>query len=120
MTMQIVLDVPNQLGEQLQKFPGRLVEVLEIGLRELQIEQPTNFKDEEEILDLLASQPTPEQIISLKPSAHLQSRMSELLAKNKEGALSSQDEKELDRYFLLEHLVRLAKTHAYRKINPPI
>jgi len=43
-------------------------------------------------------------------------RVSELWARNKEGELSRQEETELERHLTLEHLVRLAKAHAYKRL----
>jgi len=116
MTMRITVEVPDALGQQLQRFRERLPEVLERGLRELAVQEPISFKDENVILELLASRPSPEQVLALRPSPELQARASELLAKNKAEGLSHPEETELDRYFLLEHLVRLAKAHAYQQL----
>lgn len=43
--------------------------------------------------------------------------MSELLECHKSGTLSRQDEAELDRHLFLEHIVRLAKAHAYKHLK---
>lgn len=72
------------------------------------------FQNEEAIMALLASQPTPEEVLGIRPSPELQARVSELLAKNKTTALTSSETAELERYLTLEHLVRLAKAHAYK------
>jgi len=69
------------------------------------------------IIELLASQPTPEQVLAIRPSPEFQARVSELLGRNKEGELSRQEETELERYLTLEHLVRLAKAHAYKQMT---
>lgn len=53
-----------------------------------------------------------EEILALQPSSILQERVTELLAKAKLHPLSDQEEAELDGYFRLEHLVRLAKGQA--------
>lgn len=115
--MQITIDVPNRLGKELQRFQDRLPEVLERGLRELEQEQSEQFQDEKEIVELLASQPTPEEILAIRPSPELQARVSFLLAENKIRSLSQEETAELERYLTLEHLVRLAKAHAYRQKN---
>ena len=115
--MQITIEVSEPLGEKLQPFSDRLPELLERGLQELQNEQSGNVQDEQGIVALLASQPTPEQILAIRPSPELQSRVSDLLALSKTNALSRQDEVELERYLTLEHLVRLAKAHAYRHLR---
>ncbi|GAA6622002.1 hypothetical protein [Scytonema sp. NUACC26] len=112
--MQITVEVSEELGRQLQQFQDRLPEVVECGLQELLSEQLTsNFVDEKEIVALLASQPTPEQILAIKPSPEFQARVSDLLAQNKAGNLSAKGEAELERYLTIEHLVRLAKARAF-------
>ena len=115
--MQITIDIPNDLGKRLQPFQDRLPEVLERGLRDLRSEKGDQFQDEQTIMALLASQPTPEEIMGIRPSPELQARVSELLAKNKTAALTGREEAELERYLTLEHLVRLAKAHAYKQLN---
>jgi 3-methyladenine DNA glycosylase/8-oxoguanine DNA glycosylase len=115
--MQITIDVPEPLGQQLQAFQDRLPEVLTRGLQELLNEQSRTYQDEQEIMSLLASQPTPEQILAIRPSPELQTHLSELLAQSKAGTLSRQSEAELERYLTLEHLVRLAKAHAYQQLQ---
>ena len=115
MTMQITIEVPDQLGQQLAQFQDRLLEVLERGVRELLAEKTNTFQDEDDIVTLLASQPTPEEILAIQPSPALQARVSELLARNKTEILPRQEEAELERYLTLEHLVRLAKAHAYQQ-----
>jgi hypothetical protein len=118
MTMQIIIEVPDTLGRQLQNLRERLPEILERGLREVSTGQAAEFQDENAILEVLASQPTPEQVLALHPSQALQTRVSNLLEQQKNSGLSHQEEAELDRYLLLEHLVRLAKAHAYQQLAP--
>jgi hypothetical protein len=67
------------------------------------------------ILEVLASQPTPEQVLAIHPSPALQERVSDLLYRSKNGQLSPGEESELERYLMLEHLVRLAKAHSYKQ-----
>jgi len=47
---------------------------------------------------------------------HVSTRVSELLYRSKQGELSREEESDLDRYMLLEHIVRLAKARAYRQL----
>jgi prevent-host-death family protein len=72
-----------------------------------------------QIINLLASQPAPQAILDIRPSAAFQARVSALLARNKERTLSRQEEAELERCLMLEHLVRLAKARAYQQLNLP-
>ena len=112
--MQITIEVPDALGRQLQPFQDRIAEVLERGLRDLTVEQAPAYQDEQAIIEFLASQPTPDEVLALHASPALQQRVSELLARSKEGGLSREEEREFDRIFVLEHLVRLAKAHALK------
>ncbi len=116
MTIEFTIQVPDRLGRQLQRVRERLPEILERGLHEVLAEKPQDFQDENAIMTLLASQPTPEQVLSIHPSPELQAQVSDLLRRNKEGQLSRQEEAALERYLTLEHLVRLAKAHAYKKL----
>jgi hypothetical protein len=116
MTVDITIQVPDVLGQQLRRFRERLPEILERGLREMLAETPGEFQDENAIIELLTSQPAPEQVLAIRPSPELQARVSELLDRNKEGELSRQEETELERYLTLEHLVRLAKAHAHKQL----
>ncbi|KAM3113489.1 hypothetical protein [Phormidesmis sp. 146-33] len=115
--MQIRVEVPDSLAQKLQPFNDQLSEVLERGVQELLNEQSDRFQSELEIIELLASQPPPEEILRIRPSPTLQSRVSHLLAQSKTGTLSRQEETELDRYLTLEHWVRLAKAHAYKQLQ---
>jgi len=116
MTVEITIQVPEILGQQLQRVRERLPEIMERGLREVLSESSKDFQDESAIMELLTSQPSPEQVLSIRPSPALQARVSELLRRNNKGRLSRQEETELERYLTLEHLVRLAKAHAYKQL----
>ena len=115
--MQIILNVPDHLGEKLQQLGDRLPEALDRAVGELTPTETIPYQDDSQIVELLASQPSPETILAIRPTPALQARMSELLDRNKSGTLSRPEEVELDRYLLLEHWVRLAKAHAYKRLQ---
>jgi 16S rRNA C1402 (ribose-2'-O) methylase RsmI len=112
--MQITIEVPDRIGEQLQQLGDRLPEALDRVLQELTSTETTTYQDDRQIVELLASQPSPEVVLAIRPTPALQARMSELLEQNKSGTLTRSQEVELDRYLLLEHWVRLAKAYAYK------
>jgi uncharacterized membrane-anchored protein YjiN (DUF445 family) len=115
---QITIDIPDDLAQRLQQVQTQLPQVLEMGLQEFQSQQRhSNFLDEQDIIGLLASQPTPEKILAIRPTPEFQAQVSELLAQSKSGTLSAKEEAELERYLTLEHLVRLAKTHALGQLQ---
>jgi hypothetical protein len=115
---QITIDIPDDLAQRLEQFQAQLPHVLELGLQEYQSQQrQSGFLDEQDIVVLLASQPTPEQVLAVRLSPEFQSRVSDLLAQSKDGTLSAKGETELERYLTLEHIVRLAKTHALGQLQ---
>lgn len=100
-----------------RQYRDRLPEILERAIAELQLPETIAYQNELEILELLASQPSPETILALRPAPTLQTRMSERLAASQSGNLSRSEEAERDRYFLLEHWLRLAKAHAFQQLK---
>lgn len=116
MAMDITVRVSDELGRRLEQFRDRLPDVPERGLLEMQADGGTVYADENAIIAALASRPTPRQVLAIRPSAELQSRTRELLNRTLEGALSRAEEVELERYLLLEHLVRVAKARALQEL----
>lgn len=116
MSISFHIKVSDALGQQLQTMQDRLPEILERGMRDMLAGQTTTFHDADEIIAVLASQPTPDQILNIQPSSKLQIRIHDLIARNQEGLLSPQEYAELERHALLEHLVRMAKAHAYKQL----
>lgn len=113
----ITIQVSPTLERRLEPFRERLPELLERGLRAMMAEESGAFQDQNSIMEVLTSNPTPEQVLALCPSPELQARANELLSQSKQGKLSRQEEAELERYLMLEHLVRLAKGHAARHLG---
>jgi len=72
----------------------------------------STVKAYEEIIDFIAAGTTPQNVIAFRPSEAAQERVADLLSREKEGELSSDEKSELDRYLQLEHLMRLAKARA--------
>lgn len=70
-----------------------------------------------EILDFLASTPTPEQIIDFKPSAQLVERSRYLLEQNRNGMLTSDEREELDEFGRMNHFMGMLKIRARQKVN---
>lgn len=62
---------------------------------------------------------SPRRVLAYKASAQSQSRVNELLEKNKTVGLTAEENAEMERYMTVEHIVRLAKAKAkaLQKIN---
>jgi hypothetical protein len=65
-----------------------------------------------EFIDFIAAGTTPEQIIAFRPSPKAQQRVEELIAREKDDHLSPDEQSELDYFFQLEHIFRVAKARA--------
>lgn len=113
------LTVSDELAERLRNHQERLPEIFELGLRELHAGSPKGFEGAAEVLEFLAGLPSPEAILSLKPSERFERQMRDLLERNRLGGLSRQEEELSERYEFLEHLVRMAKTKACIKLGIP-
>lgn len=70
----------------------------------------------DEFAEFITSEPTLEQIVQFQVSEMAQSRISELLAANRNRRLTDSEEIELNEYQRLEHIVRRAKIRALQKL----
>jgi len=68
----------------------------------------------EEIIDLLAEAPN---VLTFTPSDNARDRVWELIDKEKSGALTEDEKYELDHYAQMEHLMRLVKARAKRRLH---
>jgi len=69
------------------------------------------------LLELLASNADPQQILGFHLPADNQRRLDELLAKNRANTLTDADKAELQSFEQLEHVVRLLKAKMYGRTN---
>jgi hypothetical protein len=65
-----------------------------------------------EFIDFIAAGTTPEQILAFRPSSMAQQRVEELIEREKDDHLSPDEQSELDYFFQLEHIFRVAKARA--------
>jgi hypothetical protein len=70
----------------------------------------------DEVLDFLASAPTPEQIVAFHPSEALQARARYLLDANRDGTLTADERTELDDFSRLNHFVSMLKIRARKRL----
>ena len=126
---QITIDIPDDLAQQLAPYQSqfsdlftRLIATTLLSQQspEQAVPMPNLLNSSslyQEILDLLISQPTSEQIIGFKVSEASQSRLQTLLQKNRETALTPAETAELDLYEQLDTLMGLLKVRAYTALN---
>ena len=115
--MQITLDLSEELVSRLYSIEDKLPQVIELGLRELNASRQDGFNGIAEVLEFLATLPTPEEIIALRPSEALQTQISNLLEKHRDRSLTDAEAQMWEQYQYLEHLIRKAKAKAYLKLT---
>jgi hypothetical protein len=115
--MQVTFDLPDEVVAQLNLFEDKLPQILELGLRELNAVTQVGFSGLTEVVEFLASLPTPEAIIALRPSETLQTQIATLLEKSRMGGLTPADEQLWQGYEYLEHIVRMTKARALLKLK---
>jgi hypothetical protein len=115
--MDITLKIPEELATELRTVETDLPQILALGIREWRARREPGFTGMADILATLASLPTPEEVLALRPSAALQERIEDLLDRNRSGGLSPEEQREWEQYQYVEHLVRLAKARAALKLK---
>ena len=122
---ELTIQVSDELAQRLEPLQNRLPELLWQLLDFANL--PTNIsktvKTEptdiplvyQEVLDFLIKRPTPEEIIAFKVSPQAQSRLEELLSRNRSTTLNSMELAELDVYEQLEHMMILLKARAFKR-----
>jgi len=115
--MSNTLTITNDLAEQLEPYQSQVSEILELGIREWQARGETGFSGIREVLEKLATLPDPSEILELRPTPAFQERIDTLLEKSRSAGLTAAERREWDQVEYVEHLVRMAKLSATRKLS---
>ena len=102
---KITIEVSEELSDQLAQVGDRLPELLRLSLQQPAL--PAHIY--RYILNFLASKPTPQEIAAFSPTPEMQERLRTLLGRSKAGELTPPEQKELDEYEQIEHLVIMLK-----------
>ncbi len=116
-TFPITIQVPDRLAGRLRRRSAELPRILELGLREVEASGQLQFEGAANVLEFLAGLPEPAAVLALRPSPALQLRIETLLEKNRAEGLTPVEANEWEQIEYLEHLVRIAKAHARRRLN---
>jgi hypothetical protein len=111
---EIVMQVPDQLAQRLRPMSVWLPTLLELGL--------TGFKTPTaqtaaELVAFLSTGPMPVEVLHHQVSERAQERLRRLLALNAGGALSPDEQAELDEIEQLEHFVIMLKAQAQEMLR---
>jgi hypothetical protein len=118
----ITLEVPDSLASQLKPLRDRLPDILQQTVGAWTLHSSPNkliksFPVYEEMMDFLASGPTPEQIIAHKASRKLQRRLEALLDKNREAELTEEETAELNAFEQVNDVMSSLKLRAQRALR---
>ncbi len=110
----ITIELPEDLAHRLEPVQNRLVEIIELGLREI---EPAKNALHGDVVDFLATAPSLDDILSYHPPDNVALRVNDLLERNETGRLSETEEEELDQYEELDYLITMVKARARLNIH---
>ena len=114
--MQLTIDIPEKLAQQLEPQREHIAEILQLGLCRRWSSSNSLWR---EVLAFLARGPRPTEIIEFHASEAAAARAQELLEKSKEGVLTAEEEAELDEMCHLDRLISSLKAEAWRHVPAP-
>jgi hypothetical protein len=109
--MQLTIEIPDKLAQQLEPERDRLGEIIARGLRR---GWSGSSGLRREVISFLARQPSANEIVEFRPSAPAAARAQELLARNQEGAFTAEEEAELDEMCEVDRFVSLIKAEVLK------
>jgi hypothetical protein len=120
---ELTIQISDELAQRLEPLQNQLPELL------WQLLDATNLPTNQaivqsqttdipavyqEVLDFLIKRPTSSEIVAFKVSPQAQTRLQELLKKNRSATLTPSELAELDVYEQLEHMMILLKARALK------
>jgi hypothetical protein len=104
--VQMTLNISDSLAERLQPLGAWLPTVLELTLVSCKTVAAATAT---EVLEFLAQNPTPEEVLTYHAPERAQSRLQRLLALNAAGLLGEEVQQELDELQQIEHIIIILK-----------
>ncbi|ELS30975.1 MULTISPECIES: hypothetical protein [Pseudanabaena] len=132
---QLTIDIPDELAQRLAPYQNQISEIFARLINTSLLNESTSstelvsnplstdFPTYLEIIDFLVNRPTSEQIANFKVSERSQTRLQELLQKNRDSNLLPSEVAELNLYEQLDVLMTMLKIRSYASIrtqNPSI
>lgn len=116
----VTIELPEPIY---QKFAARsqqtrrsveeeLITAFAVDIPTIPFTKATETKAYEEVLDFLASGPSPDQILNFQLSTEARQRASELLQKDREDGLATEETQELDFYVELGDFLGILRAKA--------
>lgn len=112
--VEMKLQVPEELAQRMQPMGAWLPTVLELALLGCRTRAAATAV---ELMELLASNPSPQEVLDFHASEATQARSKRLLALNEAGLLGEEEQRELEELDQLEHLVVMLKTQVAEELQ---
>ena len=114
----ITLEVPDELATRLMPLRAQLPQLLARTLDIADAPEPmTGTLVFDELLNLLAHNPTSQQLSAFKVSPAAQTQLEALLDKQREDVLTADEAAELDVYQWVNHILVLLKARARQALS---
>lgn len=111
--VEITMQVPDNLAQRLRPLYHWLPTVLELSL--IGFKTPA-VQTASEIIDFLATDPAPAEVLTYHVSDKAQERLRRLLAVNAAGLATAEEQTELDEIQQIEHIIILLKAQAQEQL----
>ncbi|MEA5460985.1 hypothetical protein VB796_18130 [Arcicella sp. LKC2W] len=74
------------------------------------------YRPIDEVINFITSFPKPEDVLAYKAPDSIQNRVEDLLYKKQTSFLNDDEIEEMNKFLLLEHMMRMAKKNAKKKL----
>ncbi len=111
--VEITMQVTDRLAQRLQPMSDWLPTILELSL--VGFKTPA-VQTASEIIDFLATSPSPGAVMAYHVSERAQERLRRLLAINAAGLASAEEQAELDEIGQIDHIIIMLKAQAQEKM----
>ncbi len=111
---RMTLEMPDELAERIRPLGDWLPALLElslVGFRTLAAATAA------EVVEFLATEPSPAELLEYHASERAQERLRRLLVLNEAGRLGESEQRELDELQKVEHIVVMLKARAAERLQ---
>ena len=108
--VHMTLEVSDELAERIRPIESWLPTVLELSLVGFHTVATAT-----EVIQFLASDPAPHEVLAYHASERSQARLQRLLALNEAGLLGEDEQRELDEMQRIEHIVIMLKAQSAKR-----
>lgn len=110
----MTIELPDELVKQIQPVQHYLPTILQLSITTFQTPAAQTAS---EIVRFLVQNPSPDEALSYHVPDRAQTRLRDLLDRNREGEILPAENAELDELILIERIMRQVKIQAAKQLN---